>query len=122
MTVQICPHYESVIKRLEDLEYFEKASMKNQPKIAERIVQTEDNYKRSLERIIVLEKESKIQTDILIAIEKMNGNISRLVDGHAGHEDRLNEIEKAPRVYWRQVVSTIIALGIGYVANGVLGG
>ena len=73
----------------------------------------EDEHKRQNRRIEQLEKDSKTQTQTLIAIERIAVSVENMQNELSDQGKRLDELESHDGEMWRKV--------IGYVVSSIVG-
>ena len=91
---------------LSTLKYFRK-------EYEEHNLRMEDEHKRQNVRIEQLEKDSKTQTQTLIAIERIAVSVENMQNELSDQGKRLDELESHDGEMWRKV--------IGYVVSSIVG-
>lgn len=79
----------------------------------EHNLRMEDEHKRQNRRIEQLEKDSKTQTQTLIAIERIAVSVENMQNELSDQGKRLDELESHDGEMWRKV--------IGYVVSSIVG-
>ena len=79
----------------------------------EHNLRMEDEHKRQNTRIEQLEKDSKTQTQTLIAIERIAVSVENMQNELSDQGKRLDELESHDGEMWRKV--------IGYVVSSIVG-
>ena len=89
----------------------------------EHNLRMEDEHKRQNRRIEQLEKDSKTQTQTLIAIERIAASVENMQKELSdqgkrldGQGERLNELESRDGAMWRKAIGYVVSSIIGAVS------
>ena len=90
-----------------------------------KYVEAEASTKSAHFRLDNMEEQTKAILKLGIAVEQMTSEVKEMVDSYKEHETRIDKLEKAPAdtvmKYFKQVVSILVSLGVGYVISKIGG-
>ena len=95
--------------------YYEMSEFITRLEYEEHNLRMEDEHKRQNRRIEQLEKDSKTQTQTLIAIERIAVSVENMQNELSDQGKRLDELESHDGEMWRKVVGYVVSSIVGAV-------